>query len=255
MPSSKSNLRILKKKPPAKKRWTAARSKPSATSGAKPKLPPAPKAAAERGEVLKRLRRHYPDAHCELVHENPFQLLVATVLSAQCTDVLVNKVTPGLFAELPTPAKMAAAPLEKINELVRAVNFNTTKAKNLKSLAADLVAEHGGEVPRTVDELTELAGVGRKTANVVLGNAFNIASGIVVDTHVGRLSRRFGWTKSEDALKIEEDLRAFVPQDRWVLISHELIFHGRRVCKARAPLCGSCFLLDLCPRKGVEAQA
>ena len=195
---------------------------------------------------------HYPGAHCELHHETPFQLLVATVLSAQCTDVLVNKVTPALFRRFPDAESLAAGDPLEIEKLVSSVNLFRTKARNLKKLAEALVSQHGGEVPQNLDELVELAGVGRKTANVVLGNAFNIASGIVVDTHVGRLSARFGWTQATNAVEIEKDLQKLIPQDRWVRFSHELIFHGRRVCKARNPACETCFLEKLCPRLGVE---
>lgn len=180
--------------------------------------------------------------------------MIATVLSAQCTDVLVNKVTPALFKRFATAKSLAKGEPDEIENLVKSVNLFRTKAKNIRSLAQVLVAKHKGEVPRTVDELVELAGVGRKTANVVLGNAFNIASGIVVDTHVARLSARFGWTESTNPVQIEKDLQALISQDRWVRFSHELIFHGRRVCKARNPGCESCFLLEICPRLGVDDE-
>lgn len=250
MPSSKNSLQILRKKPPAKKRWTAVPSKPSATSRTKAPTKANKKAPVEK--TLELLRQHYPDAHCELDHENPFQLLVATVLSAQCTDVMVNRVTPALFKQCPTPEKLAATPLPEVEELIRSIGLYKNKAKNIRSLAQSLVEKHGGKVPANLPDLVDLAGVGRKTANVVLGNAFNIASGIVVDTHVGRLSRRFGWTRSEDAVQIEKELQKLVPEDRWIQLSHELIFHGRRVCKARNPDCENCFLKKICPRIGVE---
>lgn len=222
------------------------------TPPAKVALPPPPKVRrADLTTVLNRLEEHYPDAHCELLHRNPFELVIATVLSAQCTDVLVNRVTPGLFARFPDAFSLAKGDPSEIAELVRSVNFAPTKARNIRRLAEVLVEKHGGQVPRTVPELVELAGVGRKTANVVLGNAFEIPSGIVVDTHVARLSRRFGWTKSLDPVEIENDLCKVVPENRWIRFSHELIFHGRRLCKARAPECASCFLLDVCPRRGV----
>lgn len=251
MPSSKSSPTIPKKKLPAKKQWTAARSKPSATSATKPKLA-RPRGRAPVADVLRLLEKHYPDAHCELNHRNPFELLVATVLSAQCTDVLVNRVTPALFEAFPTPAQLAAADSTTVEVLLGSLNLYRTKAKNIRSLARALTDRYGGEVPRTVEALTELAGVGRKTANVVLGNAFNIPSGVVVDTHVGRLSRRFGWTAEEDPVKVEKTLQKIIPKDRWVRVSHELIFHGRRHCKARSPGCTTCFLKGLCPRRGVD---
>lgn len=202
-------------------------------------------------EILNKLAEHYPDAHCELTHKNPFELVVATALSAQCTDVMVNKATPGLFARFPDAKSLAEADQEEVESLIRSIGLYKNKAKNIRALARTLVEKHGGEVPRTMEELVELAGVGRKTANVVLGNAFGIPSGIVVDTHVARLSRRFGWTRHEDPVRIEKDLEKIIPRDRWIQISHELIFHGRRVCKARNPACEECFLLGLCPRIGV----
>ncbi|MBX2988592.1 MAG: endonuclease III [Bdellovibrionaceae bacterium] len=252
MPSLKNSPRPLRKKPPAKKPWTDAPSRPSATSVKKPdprkKLKKAPVE-----EVLRRLRREYPDAHCELDHQSAFQLLVATVLSAQCTDVMVNRVTPVLFKYAPTPEALAELPLEKIENMIRSIGLYKNKAKNIRSLARDLVDKHHGEVPSNLPDLVELAGVGRKTANVVLGNAFGIASGIVVDTHIGRLSRRFGWTRSEDAVQIEKELQKLIPEERWVQFSHELIFLGRRICKARNPDCPSCFLKDICPKIGVAS--
>lgn len=232
--------------------------KPSATSAtktAKPSAPALPKAPAKNApaeETLEKLRENYPDAYCELNHETPFQLLAATILSAQCTDVRVNMVTPLLFKYFPTPQDMADAPIEKIEDLIRSTGFYKNKAKSLKGMAQALVERHGGEVPPRLEDLVVLPGVGRKTANVVLGNAFGITAGIVVDTHVARLSFRFGWTKSENPVQIEKDLQAFVPEDRWVQLSHELIFHGRRVCFARKPQCETCFLLKTCPRIGVQ---
>lgn len=204
--------------------------------------------------MLDLLERLYPDAHCELFHRNPFELLVATVLSAQCTDAMVNRATPALFEAYPDPASLAAADPADVESKLRSLNLFRTKAKNIRLLAAALVEKHGGRVPRTMEELVELAGVGRKTANVVLGNAFNIAAGIVVDTHVGRLSRRFGWTREEDAVRIEKDLVKIIPKDRWVRFSHELIFHGRRHCKALRPDCATCGTRDACPRIGVSDE-
>jgi endonuclease-3 len=209
------------------------------------------KPPANAAIVLKLLPRYYPDAHCALDHKNAFELLIATILSAQCTDERVNIVTKGLFAKYPTPEKMAKAKQEDLEELIRSAGFYKNKAKNIKACAQALVETHHGQVPDKMEDLVALAGVGRKTANVVLGNAFDIASGIVVDTHVTRLSNRLGWVKGEDAVAIEKRLCEFVPKDHWIKLSHELIFHGRQICKARKPLCERCFLLEHCPQKGV----
>ena len=202
-------------------------------------------------ETIALLKRYYPDAHCALNFTNPFELLVATCLSAQCTDELVNKVTPALFKAYPDPKSMAKAPIEKLEQLVKSTGFYKNKAKNLKNCATDLVKLHGGEVPQDLEALVQLAGVGRKTANVVLGNAFDIPSGIVVDTHVSRLSYRLGWVKTDNAVIIERELSELVPQEDWIMLSHYLIAHGRAVCKARKPLCNTCFLEETCPKKGV----
>lgn len=209
------------------------------------------KAPANASIVLKLLPRYYPDAHCALDHKNVFELLIATILSAQCTDERVNIVTKGLFVQYPTPEKMAKAPVESLEELVRSAGFYKNKAKNIKACSQALVEKHHGQVPDKMEDLVHLAGVGRKTANVVLGNAFDITSGIVVDTHVSRLSYRLGWVKTEDAVAIEKRLCEFVPKAHWIKLSHELIFHGRQICKARKPLCERCFLLEHCPQKGV----
>lgn len=209
------------------------------------------KAPANAATVLKLLPKYYPDAHCALDHKNAFELLIATILSAQCTDERVNIVTKGLFAKYPTPEKMAKAKQEDLEELIRSAGFYKNKAKNIKACSQALVEKHHGQVPDKMEDLVNLAGVGRKTANVVLGNAFDIASGIVVDTHVTRLSNRLGWVKGEDAVTIEKRLCEFVPKDHWIKLSHELIFHGRQICKARKPLCERCFLLEHCPQKGV----
>ncbi len=213
---------------------------------------PAKKAPAPVQNTLDNLKRFYPDAHCALDHSNAFELLVATILSAQCTDERVNKVTPGLFAAFPTAFDLAKAQLIDVERLIMSTNFYRNKSKNLIAMAQRLVDFHKGEVPQTMEELIELSGVGRKTANVVLGNAFNIASGVVVDTHVGRLSLRLGWTKNEDAVKAEQDLIKLIPKDDWVLVAHLLIFHGRKICKARNPDCPNCFLFDLCPKRYVK---
>ncbi|MGB0767752.1 MAG: endonuclease III [Phycisphaeraceae bacterium] len=202
------------------------------------KLTKAPEKDRRRAaRIYKRLQAKYPDAHCALNHANPFELLVATILSAQCTDVLVNKVTPGIFAKLPTPQLMAKADLATIESLVNRVNFWRNKAKSLKGMAELLVEKHDGEVPRTMEELTQLPGAARKTANVVLGNAFDINHGVVVDTHVGRIAKRFGLTKHDDPKKVERDLMARFPRKHWTQLSHLLIYHGRAVCKARHALC------------------
>jgi endonuclease-3 len=202
-------------------------------------------------QTISLLKRYYPDAHCALNHRNPFELLVATVLSAQCTDERVNMVTPALFAKYPTPETMAKAPIASLESLIRSTGFFKNKAKNLKSAATDLVKKHGGEIPQDLEALVELAGVGRKTANVVLGNAFDIPSGIVVDTHVTRLSNRLGWVKTENAVQIEKILCKVVPEEDWILLSHLLISHGRAICKARKPDCAHCFLETTCPKRGV----
>ncbi len=201
-------------------------------------------------QMLTILRRCYPEARCALHYENPFQLLVATILSAQCTDVQVNRITPVLFARYPESRALAAADLQELEELIRPSGFFRNKARNLVECGRVLVEKFAGEVPRTLEELTELPGVGRKTANVVLGNAFDIP-GMVVDTHVKRLSRRFGWTVEKDPVKIERDLCALLPKKDWTLAGHLLIHHGRQVCKAPIPLCSTCRLRELCPRIGV----
>ena len=209
---------------------------------------PRPNPRAERVvELIQRFPRIYPDAHCELNFSNPLELLVATILSAQCTDKRVNMVTTDLFARYRTAAQYASAPLADLEALVKTTGFFRNKAKNIRVACAQLVAEHRGEVPRTMEELAALPGVGRKTANVVLGNAFGIEVGVVVDTHVGRISRRLGLSRQTDPEKVEQDLMKIVPRDRWTLWSHWLIFHGRRRCKARNPDCPGCELRDLCP--------
>lgn len=202
-------------------------------------------------ETVALFKRYYPDAHCALNHSTPFELLVATVLSAQCTDERVNLVTPALFKKYPTPQKMAKAPIEDLESLVRSTGFFKNKAKNLKAAATLLTEKYKGVIPQDLEALVQLPGVGRKTANVVLGNAFGIASGIVVDTHVTRLSRRLGWVKTENAVLIEKQLCKRVPEVDWVMFSHYLISHGRAVCKARKPDCSHCFLEETCPKKGV----
>lgn len=185
-------------------------------------------------EILNHLYEHYPNPHCELNHQNPFELLIATILSAQCTDVRVNKVTPDLFKAYPTPEAMSKAPLEELEELVRTTGFYRNKAKSLKEASKTIVEDFDGQVPNTMKELLTLRGAARKTANVVLGNAFGINEGVVVDTHVKRLSNRFGLTKEKkNTNKIEKDLMALFPQEEWTNLSHLLIHHGRNACKAR----------------------
>ena len=195
------------------------------------------------------LAETYPDACCELDFRSPLELLVATILSAQCTDVRVNQVTPALFARYPTAADYAAADPAELEELVKSTGFYRNKAANIIGMAQAVCERHGGEVPDRLEEMVKLPGVGRKTANVVLGNAFD-TPGITVDTHVGRLSRRLGLTDKEDPVAVEFDLAALLPKSEWTLFSHRLIFHGRRVCKARRPACGVCPLARLCPSYG-----
>ena len=205
------------------------------------------KLAAHALEILERLKREYPDAHCELDFETPLQLLIATILSAQCTDKRVNMVTPELFRAYPTAHDLAIAEPERLEELIRSTGFFRNKTRSLLGMSAAVVEFHGGEVPRTMAELVHLPGVGRKTANVVLGNAFDVNEGVVVDTHVGRLVVRLGITNETDPVKVEQILMRLIPREDWTLISHLLIFHGRRVCVARLPRCGECVLNDICP--------
>lgn len=206
-------------------------------------------------QVVRALARLYPDAKCALVHRNPFELLVATILSAQCTDVRVNMVTPALFERFPDAPALANAEQEELESLIRSTGFFRSKAKNLIAMAKRVVDEHNGAIPRDLDALTELPGVGRKTANVVLGNAFGIASGVVVDTHVKRLAHRLGLSAGRDPVAIERDLIARVPRKEWVDISHRLIDHGRRTCIALRPRCTTCALASICPKKGVKQTA
>ena len=204
------------------------------------------KAVQQALPTLVRLRAAHPDAHCELVHENPFQLLVATVLSAQSTDVAVNKITPELFRRWPTPQALAGAELEDVQRALSSIGMYRQKAKNISGLSKRLVEQHGGKVPQTLAELIELPGVGRKTANVVLGVAFGAPEGVVVDTHVQRITQRLGWTKQTTPEKIEADLMKIFPKEDWDMISHTLIFHGRRICAARNPACSACAVNDVC---------
>lgn len=205
--------------------------------------------------LLEALHELYPDARCALHHETPLQLLVATILSAQCTDERVNKVTPALFARWPDAAALASADPAELERAVHSTGFFRNKAKSIREACADLVAKHGGEVPRTLEELTPLRGVGRKTANVVLGNAYGLASGIVVDTHVARLANRLALTTETDPVRIEFALQPLVPREWWTLFSHWLILHGRAVCNARKPACSRCPIRAHCPRVGVTVSA
>ena len=197
-------------------------------------------------EINRRLTLEYPEAACALVHENAYQLLVATILSAQCTDKRVNMVTPAFFAAYPDPRALAEAPLEDIGEAIRSTGFYNAKARSLKGMAEAVAKDHGGEIPRTMDELTRLPGVGRKTANVVLGNAFNVP-GLVVDTHMIRLANLLDLAQGKDAVKVEYALTELLPQEEWTMFSHRISEHGRQVCVARRPRCGECVLRELCP--------
>ena len=205
-------------------------------------------------KVAMRLKSEYPDAECSLDYKNPLQLLIATILSAQCTDERVNQVTPTLFKKYPTAAALSRAPIGQLERTIQSTGFFRNKAKNIKACCLKLVEQHGGGVPRSLEDLVELPGVGRKTANVVLGSAYGISSGVVVDTHVARVSHRLGLTEEKDPEKIERDLMSQLAQDEWVAFSHRLIHHGRRICTARLAMCDRCVLLELCPRIGVEGK-
>ena len=211
---------------------------------------------ATRTALVRRARRMgrilgetYPEAHCELDFDSPYQLLVATILSAQCTDVRVNMVTPNVFAAYPTPADLAAADRAELESMIESTGFFRAKSASLQGMAARLVEAYGGEVPGRLKDLVTLPGVGRKTANVVLGNAFGVP-GITVDTHFGRLSRRFGWTTDQDPEKVEAEVGSLFPKSDWTVLSHRMIWHGRRVCHSRTPACGACPLAQLCPSFG-----
>lgn len=217
--------------------------KPAGTSRSRPFSP----TLAHSRLLFARLHAAYPDAKCALDHRNAFELIVATILSAQCTDARVNLVTPVLFARYPDAFALARAAQSDVEEIIKSTGFFRNKSKSLIAMAQALVAGHHGEVPRTMEELRVLPGVGRKTANVVLGNAFGINEGVTVDTHVTRLSLLLGLTRHDDPIKIEQDLMKLFPQESWALLSHLLIFHGRQVCIARRPRCGECVVADLCP--------
>jgi endonuclease-3 len=200
--------------------------------------------------IHRQLTKNYPSVRCELDYNSAFQLLVATVLSAQCTDKRVNQTTPALFIKYPNPKKMAKADLKDIQRLVKSTGFYRAKAKNIKGLSNKIIEEFGGDVPSNLEDLITLPGVGRKTANVVLGHAFGIP-GITVDTHFGRLSRRFGWSKQSDPVKVEFEVGELIPEKEWTNLSQRMIWHGRRVCHSRKPACGACPLAKLCPSYGI----
>ncbi len=206
-------------------------------------------------EIADRLADAYADAECELTYADPWQLLVATVLSAQCTDERVNQLTPELFRRWPTPQALAAAPIERIEEVIRPAGFFRTKAKALRDGARMLLADHAGVVPRDLDELIRMPGVGRKTAKVVLGEGFGIAAGIAVDTHVKRLAFRFGLSDNSDPERVAKDLEKLLPREEWVRFSQRVIHHGRRVCNARRPACDGCVLIGLCAQRGVGSSS
>ena len=218
---------------------------------------PRPKTAAERQarvqEILKRLDVMYPGATCALHHHNPFELLVATILSAQCTDKRVNEVTPGLFQKYPTPLDFASVRQEVLANDIRSTGFFNNKARSIIGAAKRIVNDFGGQVPRTIEEMLTIPGAARKTANVVLGTAYGIASGVVVDTHVQRISRRLDLAKAGEPVKIEKELMKVIPRDRWILFSHQIILHGRALCVARNPKCAECKLNSLCYAKDKTA--
>ncbi|HOI53675.1 MAG TPA: endonuclease III [Phycisphaerae bacterium] len=202
------------------------------------------------GECLRRLRKAYPQADCTLTFLDPLELMVATILSAQCTDERVNQVTPTLFAKYRSAADYADAPPGQLEDDIRSTGFFNNKARNIRGACRVIADRHGGRVPMDMDVLVTLPGIGRKTANVILGNSGHRPGGVVVDTHVGRVSRRLGWTAHDDPVKVEQDLNRLIPQEDWVRAGHELILHGRQVCHARKPRCTECFLADVCPSAG-----
>jgi endonuclease III len=228
-----------------------ARGAPKVRPKVQPKVLGAQALKKRAAEYYRRLRAAYPDAHCALDHANPYQLLVATILSAQCTDKRVNIVTPELFRRYPSAPALADAEREELEERIRSTGFFRSKAKSLMGMARALVERHGGRVPDTMEELTKLPGVGRKTANVILGNAFDRNEGIVVDTHVTRLANRLGLTRETDPVKIEAALMPLFPREQWTMLSHLLIEHGRQICVARVPRCEQCVLNDICPSSRV----
>ena len=254
-PLSQARPKVVSKKIvlPTKKRDKtplAARATPAKkpSRAVSPRRAPASRRAPE---IFARLRARYPDAHCALDFQNPFQLLVATILSAQCTDKRVNMVTPALFRRYATPEALAAAKPEELEEMIKSTGFFRNKARSLVGMASAIAERHGGVVPSEMEQLVDLPGVGRKTANVILGNAFERNEGIVVDTHVTRVSQRLALTTNADAVKIEQDLIPLFPRDEWTLLAHLFIEHGRQICVARTPRCEECPLSDLCPSSRV----
>jgi endonuclease-3 len=227
---------------PVRPSTSPARQKPAAPSAER---------KAQAARVVRRLKADYPGATCALENETPFELLVATILSAQCTDERVNMVTPELFRRWPTAADMARAPTKQLETVIQSTGFFRNKAKNIKAASQAMMDEHDGDVPRDMDQLVALPGVGRKTANVVLGTAFGLATGVVVDTHVTRVSRRLGLTAHTDPVKIEQDLMQIVPKREWVDFAHRMIHHGRQSCTARKPKCPECSMNKFCPKIGV----
>ena len=223
--------------------------KPARATKAKRK--PRPDAKARASVIYDRLIAAYPNAHCALDFSTPFQLIIATILSAQCTDKRVNMVTPALFKRYPTPESLANANVEELEEMIKSTGFFRNKSKSLIGMATAVAAAHGGEIPSEMDTLVTLPGVGRKTANVVLGNAFDKNEGVVVDTHVGRLAVRLGLTRETDPVKVEQEMMKLFPRDRWTMLAHLLIFHGRRVCEAKKPRCSECTLAAICPSAGI----
>ena len=233
---------------PAVKKATPRKPAPAKASRPSRKFAPAEKRAPE---IYEKLKAEYPDAKCALDHRNPYELIVATILSAQCTDQRVNMVTPALFEKYPTAEKMSAAKPEELEGMIKSTGFFRNKTKSLLGMSASVMEKHAGEIPRSMDDLVKLPGVGRKTANVVLGNAFGIDEGVVVDTHVSRLSNRLALSRESDPVKIEQDLIKLYPRDRWTMLSHLLISHGRAICDARKPLCEQCVVNRLCPSSRV----
>lgn len=228
--------------------------KKKTTARRTPTSPPPPAVEDRKKQtarVVRRLRADFPDVECALNYDTPYQLLVATILSAQCTDQRVNLVTKPLFAKHPDADSIAAMPIAKLEKAVQSTGFFRNKAKNVKACSQELAEKHDGQVPQDMETLVTLAGVGRKTANVVLGTAFGIPTGVVVDTHVGRLSRRLGLTDQQDPVKVENDLMEVLPKKEWIDFSHRLIYHGRQVCNARKPKCEECSMKKFCPQIGV----
>jgi endonuclease-3 len=230
---------------------TAATATKARTTAKKSAAAPKADPKAQAAKVVRRLKADYADATCALGHESAFELLISTILSAQCTDVRVNMVTPELFRRWPTPAHLARAPIEQIEKVIQSTGFYRNKAKNIKGCSQVLAERYDGEVPQEIERLVELPGVGRKTANVVLGTVHGLATGVVVDTHVTRLSRRLGLTKHTDATKIEHDLMQILPKREWVDFAHRMIEHGRQICIARKPKCSECSMREFCPKIGV----